>query len=188
MKNTPLYPFVSNSDNQKLHTTNASGPALLWIMLFLAALILSGCTFSPQAVATPTTKVQIVQVTATPIVVTATPEPTQTPTSTPRVYPTNRPIPTMAPLCLPWTEITTADVGKELCVYGDIQRTRWVRHNFQIKFARGDDDFYFALGGAYYEVSVGDCVAAEGEVLLSNDNVPYLNISEALYRCKSWMK
>jgi hypothetical protein len=186
MKNTPLYPFGYHSDNQKHLSTSASGLALLWILTILGAVILSGCTFSPQVAATPTT--EIIQITSTPIVVTATPEPTLVPTNTPRVYPTNRPIPTSAPLCIPWNEVTLADVGTEKCVYGDIQRTRRVVNNFQVKFARGDEDFFFALGGYYYHVSVGDCVFAIGKVEKSSDDVPFINISDALYDCQSWMK
>jgi hypothetical protein len=159
-----------------------------WVFSMMGAFLLSGCAFSSFTPATLTPEVVYVQVSATPIVVTATPEPTLVPTNTPRVYPTNRPIPTMAPLCIPWNEVTLADVGSEKCVYGDIQRTRWVKHNFQIKFARGDEDFFFALGGYYYHVSVGDCVYAVGEVVKSNDDVPFINISKSLFRCESWMK
>jgi hypothetical protein len=168
-----------------VHTVSRS--YILWIFLIVTVLLLSGCAFSSFTPPTQTPEVIYVQVSATPIVVVED-TPTVVKTNTPRVYPTNRPIPTMAPLCIPWNEVTLSDVGSEKCVYGDIQRTRRVKNNFQIKFARGDEDFFFALGGYYYHVSVGDCVYAIGEVEKSNDDVPFINISKSLFRCESWMK
>jgi hypothetical protein len=86
------------------------------------------------------------------------------------------------PDCLHASQITASMKGRDLCVYGDVSDIVEYAGAFQLRFAA---NFFFASGTyAYYDVKEGDCVVAAGEVLLSSEGVPYIDIDDALYECK----
>jgi hypothetical protein len=115
------------------------------------------------------------------------------PTSTARVVaptrvPTKVKTPTPTSNCIKWSQVSSSMIGRQACVYGTIYKTQNVGNNFQVLFSSDSTDFFLATGTYYYEVTSGDCVVAEGEILRSGAGVPYINIDEALYQCESWMK
>ena len=122
--------------------------------------------------------------------------PTPLPTRTPRPIATSTPESVEAAQqtsqmshCINWTEVTKEMIGTVKCVYGHVEKTRFVGEStFQILFSTRVEDFFLAGGTFNYAVGSGDCVVAEGEVLRSGVGVPYINIDEALYKCESWMK
>ena len=73
-----------------------------------------------------------------------------------------------------------------MCAYGEVARIADLGNAWQIRF----DAHFFLAGGAFYypDIKKGDCVYAEGEVLLSSENVPYINIdNDNLFYCEDWM-
>jgi hypothetical protein len=91
--------------------------------------------------------------------------------------------------CIQWSKVSSAMIGKEICVYGNVYKIKSVgASTTQILFSSNQESFFLAGGTYYYDVNLGDCVLAEGEVLRSGSGVPYMDIDEALYMCESWMK
>lgn len=89
--------------------------------------------------------------------------------------------------CTFWSNIYPSHVGRTLCVYGPVARIEdtyaWI-----VRFNSARDHFYFVSASVWYpDVRVGDCVMARGEILLSAENVPYLNITDRLSNCEPWM-
>ena len=120
-------------------------------------------------------------------------QPTYSPSPTVRaVAPTRIPTkvktPTPTSNCIQWSKVSASMIGRQACVYGTIYKTQNVGNNFQVLFSSDSSDFFLATGTYYYEVTSGDCVAAEGKILRSGAGVPYINIDKALYNCESWMK
>lgn len=79
--------------------------------------------------------------------------------------------------------------GRQVCVFGTASTLREYYGASQIRF--GDDaDFFFSSGTFYYpEVQPGVCVYSMGEILLSSENVPYIQVDKnPVYTCESWMK
>lgn len=123
----------------------------------------------------------------------ASPTSSHSPISTARVVtptriPTKVKTPTPTSTCIEWSQVSPSMIGEPACVYGTIYRTRYVGNNFQVLFSSDPSSFFLATGTYYYEVTSGDCVVAEGQILRSGVGVPYINIDEALYECESWMK
>jgi hypothetical protein len=121
-----------------------------------------------------------------------TPIPTRTPsrfyTSTPDIIQSAQQTSQMSH-CMNWTEVSAGMIGTMKCVYGNVQKTRFVGEStFQILFSNDPQDFFLAGGSFNYNVVSGDCVVAEGEILRSGAGVPYIDIDEALHQCESWMK
>ncbi len=101
------------------------------------------------------------------------------PTSPPTSYP-----------CLSWDQITASMKGQQVCVYGIVARTEgcdvFVPNTIGGCRIRFDDRraFFFASGSyAFPGVSTGDCVFAEGMILLSSEGIPYIDIYDTLYNC-----
>ena len=96
---------------------------------------------------------------------------------------------TPARSCTHWAEITATMKGQQLCVYGKVATLREYLGASQIRFG-GDDEFFFSSGAIYYpEVQPAACVFATGEILLSAEDVPYINVDEnPVYLCDPWMK
>ena len=122
-------------------------------------------------------------------------QPTYFPSPTARILaPTSIPAKDKTPTvpasnCIQWSKVSDTMIGKELCVYGNVYKTRTVGEStFQILFSNNQESFFLAGGVNYYKVSSGDCVVAEGQVLRSGTGTPYINIDEALYKCEDWMK
>jgi hypothetical protein len=91
--------------------------------------------------------------------------------------------------CINWETVTPNMIGRVKCIYGTVNKTRFVGEStFQILFSSNPEHFFLAGGTYNYGVVSGDCVLAEGEILKSSVGVPYINIDEALYKCESWMK
>ncbi|NOT05773.1 MAG: hypothetical protein HOP27_14355 [Anaerolineales bacterium] len=94
-----------------------------------------------------------------------------------------------APDCINWTEVTTAMIGQEVCVYGIVYKSKSVGESTRQILFSDDQKAFFLAGGTYmYFVGSGDCVVAQGQVLSSFIGVPYIDIDEALYKCEPWMK
>ncbi|MCP4140533.1 MAG: hypothetical protein GY755_09630 [Chloroflexi bacterium] len=128
------------------------------------------------------------------------PEPTATPlpTNTP-IPPTAPPPPTAAPEntpvssegtsqeeggCINWKDITRDMEGEKHCVYGDVYKTYNTNEAWRIDFGSEKNSFFMYDTKYYYNVEIGDCVAAEGTIK-SISGVPYLNIEDQkLYFCQ----
>lgn len=111
-----------------------------------------------------------------------TPKPTQVPTKARTSTP-------QGGECYYWDEVTPSMIGRFICVYGNVYKTRNVgASTYQVLFDNSQTSFFLAAGAHYYTINSGECVLAEGEVLSSSVGVPYINIDEALYYCEPWMK
>ena len=180
-----LLRFIFTLGMQKPSLQIAPSPSLVWLISTIAGFFILGYylfsivssasaqpafTYSPTAVSSNS-----ISAPAAP-----TPFPTRIPT---RVH---TPTPTID--CLLWSEVSPAMIGETACVYGEVYRTRNVGETtFQVLFTDNPSSFFLAAGSYYYEVSSGDCVAAEGEILRSAAGVPYIDINDALYECEPWM-
>jgi hypothetical protein len=122
--------------------------ALGLILVCVVALIVAG----PQSTASPT-------------------HPAPSPTH--RRFPTNTPRPAAplpipaspTPSCTPWWEITLADVGTHMCVYGDVYLPYDDGQAYFVTFSSFQDAFYVLS----YDVSLpdlrsGDCIRVVGEI------------------------
>lgn len=84
--------------------------------------------------------------------------------------------------------INSSMEGQTLCVYGVISYTREFYGASQVRFG-GDNTFFFSSGTIYYpNATSGRCVYATGKVLLSSEQVPYIQVDKnPLYDCEGWM-
>ncbi len=119
--------------------------------------------------------------------------PTSTPTRTPR--PTHTPTQSVvfalqtlrasqSSDCLSWDKVNSSMVSKDVCVFGDVI---FVDSSSEIatriEFSNEPNTF-FLLSSEYTfpDLRIGDCVQAQG-VILTYEDVLYLNVRENLYRC-----
>lgn len=74
------------------------------------------------------------------------------------------------------------------CVFGTVVRVQEYQGATQLRFGT-DQQFFFSSGSIYYpDIGAGDCVYAKGEILLSAEGVPYIDIDKNdLYLCEPWM-
>lgn len=122
--------------------------------------------------------------------------PTST-TPTPTIIPTKTPLPSALTkmgvptetLCYLWSEVTPKMKGQNVCVYGTITSLREYYGASQIRFG-SDSDFFLSSGTIYYpDAKPEACVYAEGVILLSSEQVPYIQVDKnPVYICESWMK
>lgn len=169
-----FFRFVFSMGMKKPPLSITPSPSPLWVFTAIGGFLLIGFFFfsmfsavsaQPTHSASPTARVV---------------EPTRIPTKVKTPTPTSN--------CIKWSQVSSSMIGRQACVYGTIYKTRYVGNNFQVLFSSDSSDFFLATGTYYYEVTSGDCVVAEGEILRSGVGVPYININEALYICESWMK
>jgi hypothetical protein len=116
--------------------------------------------------------------------------PTLAPSPIPMIVFTASPWPTIRSQemnCIRVSAVTVDMEGEKVCAYGKVARIVSLTDAWQIRFTGS----FFLAGGAFYypEIKEDDCVYAEGDVLLSSENIPYINIDEDnLYYCRSWMQ
>lgn len=86
--------------------------------------------------------------------------------------------------CLTSDEVTSALIGRQICVWGLVYSTRMVGESTtQVFLSANRAGFFLASGTYWYPVHPGDCVVARGIVSRSGEGHPYINIDEALYKC-----
>jgi len=139
---------------------------------------------SKTMTSTPTQKISTqVLPTTSP---TQSPVPVFTPTSTPTEIPTATIIPTTSILgCVTAASVSTADVGKTLCVTGNVLRTESNPNSFLIILENPKDAFYFlSYDRKWEDLEEGKCVFATGKILqLGNNPVMILDYKIPLEYC-----
>jgi hypothetical protein len=139
---------------------------------------------------TPNVTAWLNPVTSTPIP-SITPVPTITPTATITATVTFVPLSTMLykPACVPWNQVSKADVGKDLCVTGTLVQRSYVYSyaNYSdsyiyYQFTRTDPNaFRFTWPYGFYPTfSVKDCVEVTGVVKMNGGQIymKYPNVSK----------
>ena len=123
---------------------------------------------TPQTLPSPTIKVLPTS--------TSTPQPEDTPTATAIIA---------TPTCLQWDQISLDDVGREVCVYGQIKR--WFSTGDVAFFAIfSEDSDAFALldyRASYPEVKPGTCVMVEGIIELLRSGRPSIELNGTIQFC-----
>lgn len=116
---------------------------------------------------------------------TATPKASQryVATSTPR--PSRHPTPTHPETnCIKWNQVTLADVGDQLCVYGDARKVYETDQAFYITFGKDDGDFYILSYDWVFDVKAGDCIQVTDKIeKLGNSPVMVLKSDNELSVC-----
>ena len=89
--------------------------------------------------------------------------------------------------CLLWSQISAADRGKNLCVYGIVKDAYYggdqENQIFYMRFSSDTNAFRFiVLEGYYFDKVKDNCVSATGEVK-TYGQMPYIEVSEHLYQC-----
>jgi hypothetical protein len=140
------------------------------------------------------TKTPITQPTRTEAVSrTSTPSPTPslsptiTLTALPTVTPTLTPLPTTESIgCIPAASVTTGDVGRILCVTGNVLRIQSAPSFFLIILENPKDAFYFVSYDRKWDnLKVNDCVFATGEIAqLGNNPIMILNYKVPIEYCR----
>jgi hypothetical protein len=116
-------------------------------------------------------------------------------TATP-VPPTNTPIPNFTPHyvnsgssagCVRWSNVTLADVGKTMCVYGTVRRTWFSEQQWTQYFTFSSDPqaIYFQKFSYVFDPGLdGRCVQFTGEILQSY-STPYMDLlpEDVIYLC-----
>ena len=68
--------------------------------------------------------------------------------------------------CLSWKQVSLSHVGKTLCVYGPVKR--WYQSEyfeFVARFSEDTNSFLVVNRYGQYDISPGDCILVEGEVI-----------------------
>lgn len=184
-----LLRFIFSSGMKKPPVKIVPEPSLFWLFSAVSGFLLIGIylfsifssAFTPSIYSSFPTTVPISAHVPTKVKTATTTKPTRVPTKVKT--------PTVTSNCIYWEEVTTALIGEEVCVYGNVYKTRFVGEStYQILFSSDEHSFFLAAGRYYYVVDPGDCVAAEGKVLKSSVGVPYIDINDALYLCEPWME
>ena len=108
------------------------------------------------------------------------------PSSTTKSPPTTNDLSMLTPIqdCVRWDEVTFADIGKTLCVYGKVKR--WLsigEFTTVIRFSENASDFQmYDVDYWWADLKSGECVMAEGIIERTNQR-PALNINGDLYDC-----
>jgi DnaJ-domain-containing protein 1 len=104
------------------------------------------------------------------------------PTST-EIHPIIRATPTSANDCTLWSNVTAADKGKTMCVYGTAKDSYFGDNIYYIMFSNSTTAFRFlVLNGYYFDGVKGNCVEAEG-VVKTYGQMPYIEVGEHMYKC-----
>lgn len=117
------------------------------------------------------------------------------PTNTSRPRPTSTPEEVIKDAqnlsnCIRWTQISLDVVGEKVCVYGKVRHIIYStkQNGNLIKFSNPSKTFsLYNEKNLYPSLKINDCIAAEEVLQLSDDQIPYMVISE-LYKCASWME
>ena len=99
--------------------------------------------------------------------ITPTPLPTFTPTVSSTATPKASVLPTTSIVgCVPAASVSTIDVGKTLCVTGNVLRTETKPNSFLIILENPKDAFYFlSYDRKWEDLKKGECVFATGKIL-----------------------
>ena len=111
---------------------------------------------------------------------------TFTPTVTSTETPTASVLPTTSIVgCVPAASVSTIDVGKTLCVTGNVLRTETKPSSFLIILENPKDAFYFlSYDRKWEDLKEGECVFATGKILqLGNNPVMILDYKIPLEYC-----
>ncbi len=86
--------------------------------------------------------------------------------------------------CVPWSDISSKDKGKLVCVYGVVRKIYWDDEgNNHIVFSDSVKAMRFVCHECYFpDLGIGDCVFATSTVKVT-DGVPYFVVDE-LYMCR----
>lgn len=112
-------------------------------------------------------------------------QPTNKPTNKPSNTPTNTVITQSQDFygCIPWSDVTIKMVGEKKCITGKVYDSSFISSStYRIYFSK-NSSFYLESDPYYYDVPDGECVIAEGKIILSTAGVPYMNINDSLYTC-----
>ncbi len=116
--------------------------------------------------------------------------PSFTPTTTPmptRTKPTAtnvNAVSTPTAKCIEWNEVTRDMKGREICVYGILDRFMFNDEIWTSFFYFGRTDQFFVTS-PYKWVSVqkGDCFSVTGKVRVNNIDTPFIQIEDKIYQC-----
>jgi hypothetical protein len=147
--------------------------------LLLSLMVLSSALFLTFIVPDPVAQVAVIP-------------PTIEKTKAPTIFsPTRKPVPTSTDPywvsnCIVWSYISLADVGKTLCVVGQVSNISFDNIAYYISFGSKPGSFYIISYDIYFpDLRIGDCVYAEGEIKrLNNSPVMTLQPNDNLYKCK----
>ncbi len=122
--------FIFTADLKKPHQQITPGPSPFWVFTTIGGVLLISFFFLSMSSSTSAQPAQSPSPTAAPI-----PTRVFTKVKTPTVPASN---------CIQWSKVSTAMIGKEACVYGDVYKTRHVGEStFQILFSGNEEAFFF---------------------------------------------
>jgi hypothetical protein len=189
------YCFSDNRSNGK--TSSGISPWAILIVLICAVafiyILLPEDLEFPKPQSKPPAITEVVYISATPR---ATLQPTMRPSKTPvpgatRVMSKNdiRYTPGAEDInpsnCTLWSNVSLADVGKTMCVYGVVKDTALYNDVLYLSFSNHDGDFQFIhYGGSWFEGIENNCAMADGKIAqLGNNPVMVIDLGE-LYHCE----
>jgi len=118
---------------------------------------------------------------------TATPKQSlhQNQAATATLRPSQHPTPTRPESdCTKWNQVTLADVGDRLCVYGNARKVYQTNQAFYITFGKNDEDFYMLSYDWTFDVKSGDCIQITDKIeKLGNTPVMVLKSGDELSVC-----
>jgi hypothetical protein len=86
--------------------------------------------------------------------------------------------------CTPWSNVSLADAGKTMCVYGTVTDTTMIGEVLYMSFSNRDGDFQFIhYGGNWFEGVENDCSKAEGKIERLGNNPVMVVDDNSLYYC-----
>jgi len=160
-----------------------SNIAVGWKLAIATAFILIGYLFLPRMLQPNQSSASVGVVAATKTKVEVKNEVIR-PTSTPRIYLATS-TPSKTENCISWRQVSTANEGEYLCVYGTVNKAYWGGKIFYIAFNKDVSAFRFvALNGYYYKDIENECVLAYGKIKTYLD-MPYIEVKENLEGCYS---
>lgn len=98
--------------------------------------------------------------------------------------PTSRPLPSATPSCTHWQRVTSANIGRLMCVYGVVKRW-YSTADFAtvIRFSEDPGDLiFYDIAYTYDDLASGACVAATGVIENMGSRLA-INIDGELYAC-----
>ncbi len=152
------------------------GVLLMVSIIFGVPFVLSQClNTQPAPVRTPT----------------AVPNPTSAPVAT-RIESETSSLPSVNktasnPGCVSWQQVDLGDVGREMCVFGDVQAVRYTDEAMFITFSNDPTDFYllsYEIDRVYEGLGYGSCIQIQGTIeKLGQTPVYQVRYNDGLYHC-----
>ena len=75
--------------------------------------------------------------------------------------------------CIRWSDVSMSDIGKHVCVYGEIKKIETTNQYAQIiRFSNTGGSFVLLGENSWYDrIYIGRCIAAKGKVFISKERI-----------------